>query len=407
MLNKFFNFFKGYVIIEITGKNSERFINICLRRGIDIRGVERRGEALVTRVCIRDFKRIPDIRRKTKVRIRILKKRGVRHFVKRYKKRAVFALCAVLTAAAVHESSEHIWAVEINGVKDADITLIAELLAENGIYPGADKRDLMPTGYIKNNILNKYPEISWLWVYMEGSKARVEVFELRTPPRIVDKDTPCDIVSTAEGVVKQVTVKAGDPAVSEGDAVACGDKLISGRVRAYQEGEEERYLYVHSLGTVTAYTIRTAEKDEPLYDEIRTPTGEKRRYITLEIFGKKYELFREKNTEYADYDIKTDCHELTLPMFGYMGLAMTSEKHIEVMTDRQPVSGELAVERAKNALEAEIAKTLTPLAEKTDERLEYEAVNNDTIRVKCTMSFIENIGTEELIRSEEFDQQTN
>ena len=398
MLNKFFNFLKGYVIIEIRGKNSERFINICLRRGVDIKGVKRRGETLVTRVNVSDFEKLRPIRAKTKVGIRILKKRGVRHFIKRYKKRAVFALCAVLTAIAVYESSEHIWAVEINGVKDSDITIVADLLRENGIYTGADKRDLMPTGDIKNDIINKYPEISWLWVYMEGSKARVEVFERRTPPRMVDKDTPCDIVSTSEGVVKQIIVKSGDAAVSVGDAVTCGDKLISGRVRAFQEGEEERYFYVHSLGTVTAYTMRSAEKDEPLYDEIREPTGRKKRYITLEIFGKAYNLFREKGADYADYDIKTDCHELTLPMFGYTGLALTSEKHIEVMPERQPVSEELAAQRAQDALEEEIAKTLTPFAQKTDERLEYETVNNDTIRVKCTMSFIENIGTEEIIK---------
>ena len=398
MLNKFFNFLKGYVIIEITGQNPERFINICLRRGIDVRGVKRRGNALVTRVWADDFKRLRAIRQKTRVRIRILKKRGVRYFIKRYKKRVVFVICAILTAVAVHESAAHIWAVEINGVKDADITVIADLLAENGIYPGADKRDLMPTGDIKNDVISRYPEISWLWVYMEGSKARVEVFERRTPPRMVDKDTPCDIVSTAEGVVKQVIVKSGNPTVSAGDAVTFGDKLISGRVRAFQEGEEERYLYVHSLGTVTAYTIRTAECEAPLYDEIREPTGRKKRYITLEIFGKAYNLFREKTADYADYDVKTDCYELNLPMFGYTGLSMTVEKHIEVTPVRQPVSEELAAQRAQDALEEEIAKTLTPLAQKTDERLEYEAVNDDMIRVKCTMSFIENIGTEELIK---------
>ena len=398
MLNKFFNFLKGYVIIEITGKNSERFINICLRRGVDVRGVKRRSNALVTRVYISDFKKIRAIRAKTGVKIRILKKRGVKHFIKRYKKRAVFALCAVLTAVAVHESFEHIWAVEINGIKDADIKVVAKLLEENGIYLGADKRDLAPTGDIKNDIISRYPEISWLWVYMEGSKARVEVFERRTPPRMVNKDVPCDIVSTAEGVIKQITVKAGDAAVSVGDAVTYGDKLISGRVRAFQEGEEERYLYVHSLGTVSAYTIRTAECDEPLYDEIREPTSRRKRYITLEIFGKAYKLFSEKTTEYADYDIKTDNYELNLPMFGYTGLAINSEKHIEVTPIRQPISEELAAQRAQDTLEEEIAKTLTPLAQKTDERIEYEAVNEDKIRVKCTMSFIENIGTEELIK---------
>ena len=398
MLNKFFNFLKGYVIIEISGQNPERFINICLKRGIQLSGVERRGGALVTRVYIRDFKRIPAVRRKTKVKIRILKKRGIKNFFKRYKKRAAFAICAVLCAAAVYQVFNHIWAIEINGVKNTDISRVAALLEENGIYIGAPKSALPPVGDIKNNILNQYPEISWLWVYTEGSKVRVEIFERRVPHKMIDKHIPCDIVSTGEGVIAKVTAKAGDAAVSEGDAVKRGDTLISGHVRAFRDGEEEKYLSVHALGEVLAYTMRTAEKDEPLYDEIRPPTGAVKRYVTLEIFGKKYDLFRNQAADYADYDIKTDCYELKLPMFGYTGLALTSRKHIEVAPEKIPVSEELAVERARDALEEEIGNTLTPFAQKTDERVEYSAVGGDTIRVKCTMSFIENIGTEEIIK---------
>ncbi len=398
MLNKFFNFLKGYVIIEISGQNPERFINICLRRGIRLSSVERRGGAMITRIYIRDLRHAADVRRKTKVRIHILKKRGVKNFIKRYKKRVLFAVCAALAAAAVYQSSRHIWTVEINGVKDADITRIAQLLEENGIYTGASKSKLLPIGDIKNNILADYPEISWLWVYMEGTKARVEVFERRAHHEIVDKHIPCDIVSSGEGVIKKLTVKAGRPAVAAGDAVTYGDTLISGQIDANGAEGTNKRLLVHALGEVSAYTMHSAEKDEPLYDEIRTPTGAVKRYITLEIFGKKYDLFRGMAEDYADYDIKTDCYELTLPMFGYTGLSVTSQKHIEVQPEREPVSEELAAARARDALEEEIAKTLTPLARRTDERLEYKKVSDDIIRVKCTMSFIENIGTEEIIK---------
>ncbi len=398
MLNKFFNFLKGYVIIEISGQNPERFVNICLRRGVTLGTVERRGGSLITRVYIRDFKKIIPIRRKTRVRIRILKKRGIKNFARRYKKRAAFLICAILTAVAVYQASNHIWAIEIYGIERADINRVTELLAENGVYIGAPISDMPPAGEIKKNVLVKYPQLSWMWVYMEGSKARVEVFETRTPPKIADKSLPCDIVSAGEGVIKKITAKAGDAAVRVGDAVMKGDTLISGRVKAFKEGEEEKYLSVHALGEVQAYTMRTAEKDEPLYDEIRPPTGAKKRYVTLEIFGKRYELFSKKAEDYADYDIKTNRRELTLPVFGYAGLALEEEQHIEVEPEREPISEELAIERAKDALEEEIGKTLTPFAQKTDERIEYETVGGDTIRVRCTISFIENIGTEEIIK---------
>ena len=36
MFKKFFKFLYGYVIIKVYGKGAERFINICLRRNIDV-----------------------------------------------------------------------------------------------------------------------------------------------------------------------------------------------------------------------------------------------------------------------------------------------------------------------------------------------------------------------------------
>lgn len=407
MLNKCFNFLKGYVIILLYGKNPERFINICLKRQIPVWGILRREGAMEIRVYMRDFKRLREIRRKTGVKIRIADKISLSRLLYRYRKRVLFAVCAILCAAAVNASSGRIWAVEINGVRNADILEVARLLEENGVFVGAAKKNLLPTSEIKNNVIAGCDELAWLWIYMEGSKARVEVSERRIPPTLVEREKASDIVSAADGVIKKITVKLGDPCVKTGDAVAAGDVLVSGKVRAYRDGEEENYLYVHSLGEVLAYTIHTAKTEQKLYDEIRTPTGNNKRYITLELFGKKYELFNEKATEFADYDIKTDCHELKLPFFGYTGLAMTVEKHIEVEPSKQEISVDLAVERAQCALEEQIAKELTPLADMTDKRVEYDFAGEDTIIVKCTMSFIENIGTEELIRSEYFDQQTN
>lgn len=395
MLNKFFKFLKGYVIIELYGKNPERFINICLRRNIDIWDVLPTDNGMKLKVYKKDFKRLRAVRAKSAVKLKIKRKCGIYSLFKRYKKRYVFAVCAVLCIFAVYSVSQHIWTIEINGVKNSDVKILAAQLAENGVVIGADKKDLKSISEIKKDILSKNSDIVWLWIYFEGTKARVEVSEVRMPPELEDRKTPCDIKAVREGVIKNITVKNGEAAVRRGDAVEKGDVLISGKVTAFREGYEEKYMYVHSLGTVEAYTTHTAEGEGKLYNEIRTPTGKVKYYPTVEIFGKRYDLYGNKNTDYKDYDIKTECYEPSVPLFGKIGIALTVEKNLEVEVKRFPIDEETAVQIVQDRLEEEIAKELTPFAELESSETEYEKTDDETIKVKCTMNFTESIGAEE------------
>lgn len=407
MLNKFFNFLKGYVIIDIIGRGRERFINICLRRGIKIWGILPGNGKCSLCVYVKDFKRLREIRRKCSVSIRILKKKSVFHTLLRYRKRYVFLACMILSAFFIFHTSGYIWAVEINGVENTDVIELSRLLEENGIYVGSRKAKLPLISDIKTNIINRTDDIAWLWIYMEGTKARVEVWERRVPHKIIEKDIPVNIVSLSDGVIEDITVKSGEAAVSVGDAVEKGDILIGSKVRAYREGEEENYIYVHSIGDVRAYTIHTQTEEEKLYDEIRTPTGKIKRQITLELFGKKYDFFRDKKIEFSDYDIKTDCYELKLPFLGFTGIALTVRKNLEVDVEHREISLDIAKERAKNRAEEKIAKKLNPFSVLLGSETEYEKINKDTIKVNCTMSFSELIGTEEILRSENIDEQTD
>ncbi|MCD8391276.1 MAG: sporulation protein YqfD, partial [Firmicutes bacterium] len=377
------------------------FINICLRRNIEIWDVSPKSAGAMTlKISKRDFKRIRSIRGKSEVKIKIRKKRGLYNFLKRYRKRYMFAVCALLCVWAVYAVSQHIWSIEINGVKNSDINTLAAQLAENGVVIGAKKKDLKSVGEIKKDIIIHNNDIAWLWIYFDGTKARVEVSETRVPSVETEEGEPCDITAVREGVIKDITVKSGEAQVKRGDAAEKGDVLISGKVAVYREGDPEEYMYVRSLGTVEAYTSHTAEREEKLYNEVRVPTGKSKRYFTLEIFGKQYNLYREKNVEYEDYDIQTECHELVLPIFQNIGIALTVEKNSEVTAERYPIDEETAVAAAKDKLEEEIANELTLFAELQSESVEYEKTDDETIKVRCTMGFTENIGAEEEIRSE-------
>ena len=73
-------FLFGYVMIQVEGKNLERFLNILMSNGLDIKNIRRNGPySLTLDIVTFDFYRLRNIIRKNRVRIkiRILKKRGL------------------------------------------------------------------------------------------------------------------------------------------------------------------------------------------------------------------------------------------------------------------------------------------------------------------------------------------
>lgn len=395
MFKKLFKFLKGYVIIEICGKNTARFINICLRRGIEIYDTKPlNGGSIQLSVLKKDFFLLPGVARKTKTCVRIKQKRGLYNIIARYKKRYMFAAGFFAFLLFIAIASQFIWVVEINGVENADYEKIIAVLEENGVRSGARKKELPPLNEIKNDILFKNDDIAWAWVYIEGAKARVEISEKIIPPAVIDKSVTSSIAARCEGVIKSVTVKGGEQILKAGDAVEPGDIIISGKVGTYREGEPEKYIYVRAVGTVEAYTSHSAEGDYKLLYESRIPTGEKKSYYSLELFGKKFDLFKNKSISYEEFDKIENRSEFSLPFLGYSGIALCSEKYEEVSVNREPVSVDTALETARTELEEKIAKELRAGSRLLSSDISYEPVDKDTIHIKLIMDFIENIGVD-------------
>ena len=87
MFDKLFHFLKGYVIIEVYGSDLERFLNICVRRKLDVSNAQRNADGTITlHISATDFRQLRPIAFKTKKRVRILEKYGLHNIIKRYKK---------------------------------------------------------------------------------------------------------------------------------------------------------------------------------------------------------------------------------------------------------------------------------------------------------------------------------
>ena len=380
MFKKFFKFLYGYVIIKVYGKGAERFINICLRRNIDVWNIKPFDDGIEMCIYIKDFFHIRQVRKKSNVKIKISQRRGIKHLMQLYRKRYLFligfALCIIFFAV----SAQFIW-------------------DSIGIKSGALKAKLPDGMESKAAIINNNDHIAWAWVYIEGAKARVEIYEQIIPPNIVDKDTPCDIVAACDGIINHMVVKNGEEVLNDGDAVKTGDVIVSGKVATYKEGYPEEYIYVHSMADIMAYTTHSKNGDYKLYYESRVPTGKNRYMVSLEVFGKMFSLPLGR-MNFEEYDVNETRHEICIPFFGYTGIAFDTVKYTEVNVNKEPISIETAVEFAKNDLEEKISNELLYGSTLTDENVEYEKIDNETINVKLEMNFIQNIATSQPISAD-------
>lgn len=394
MFNKFFKFLYGYVIIEICGKGAERFLNICMHRSIEVWDTLPIKNGIQLRLLRNDFRLIRGIARKCGVSVRIKEKHGLLHMIRLYRNRPVIPAMLIICIALCVFSTRFIWLVEINGVENSDISGITETLEKMGVKSGALKSRI-PSGMdLKRAIISENDHIAWAWVYIEGAKARVEIYEQIIPPVIVDKDMPCDIIASCDGSIKRMIVKNGHEVLSAGDAVSAGDIIVTGKVPVYKEEQPEEYIYVHSIAEIEAYTSHKRTGDYKLYYESRTPTGKRKKQRSIEIFGKMYTLPM-RNIAYEDYDVSEKRSELNIPFFGYSGIALDTVSYDEVTVNKEPISIETAVEFAKNDLEEKIAKELTDGSRLQNENIEYVRKDDETISVTLEMNFIQNIAAEQ------------
>ena len=87
------NYILGYVRITVEGYYIERFINICRNNKIIIWNLKRdKSVRLNLNIGIKDFKKIKKIAKKTKCKVKIIKKKGLPFLFNRYKKRKIFVI---------------------------------------------------------------------------------------------------------------------------------------------------------------------------------------------------------------------------------------------------------------------------------------------------------------------------
>ena len=72
------NYIIGYVNIKVESYFLERFINICISKKIFLWNIKRKKSTILyANISIKDYKRLKEITRKTKSRVKIESKKGL------------------------------------------------------------------------------------------------------------------------------------------------------------------------------------------------------------------------------------------------------------------------------------------------------------------------------------------
>lgn len=394
LLLRLWNYLRGYVIILVEGYFLEKFINICTHRQIYLWDVKRRKNCVMTmKVSIKGFKMIKPVSRKANCRVRILKKRGLPFIFSRYRRRKTFVLGAVFFIFTFYVLTSFIWAVEVTGNKKLETRFIVEKLASMGIKPGVLKFNIN-TEKVVNYMMLDIDQLSWISVTVKGTKVKVQLAERISPPELVHKDEPCNIVAARDGVIKSIIVKDGQEMVKAGDTVIKGQILISGSIKI--RNEEERTRMVHAIGSVKARTWY--EQEWPVVTRVteKVRTGRTKDNLSLLIFTKRIKLLHGevKFENYDKVEIKKRIsvgEDVVLP-FEYV---------IDRFYENNLVEKEIGIDEAKqiaadNAYK-KASENVPESAEKVKTNLNFIQKDNGELVAKVIIECIEEIGVTEKI----------
>ena len=228
MLENLFQYLQGYLILELSGSEKERFINLCKNREIEIIQIFTINNTTFCKMKSGDYKKVRAFIKKTGCKLRIKIKRGLPFLLKRLKKRKGMVLGFILFFLIITQCAGRIWHIGVEGGFLHTREQIMQVMANEMKVYGGIPAETVDCFEIEKKLRLDYNEIGWISVEKRGCCLFVRMNESTMPKQNVTLEVPSHIVAAQDGVVKRIEVLAGVPMVKIGDEVKKGDILISG-----------------------------------------------------------------------------------------------------------------------------------------------------------------------------------
>ena len=208
---------------------------------------------------------------------------------------------------------------------------------------------------MRNHVLLKLPDVSWLTVNVRGCVAHVQVVERQRPPQTIRDEDVCNVVAARSGLVTKVQALDGKAQVAVGSTVTEGQLLISGVVDSPQNG----LRLLHGLGEVWARTWHEQSVLVPLTVEQRVGEGTTRRYVSLDVGKDRIKFYGKGSVMDANCDKITEYKPITLPGGFRLPLTVVIEEVTRWDTEIVERSQEEAQQEGEALLLRQLEESLT------------------------------------------------
>jgi len=381
----------GYLKLSVEGYYIERFINICKNNKITIWNLKRNKEIeLYLNVRISEFKKICEIAKKTKCKIKIKNKKGIPFLLHKYKKRKIFLILLISITCFIGFSSNFVWNVEIKEENGQKLENVEKDIENAGLKTGILKSKVK-TKEIINNIRLQRKDVAWIGIELKGTNAIVKLVKADEKPEIIDENEYCSIISNKSGIITKISAQTGTANVKVGDIVKENDVLING----WMEGKFTGIRYVHAKGDVEAKVWHTKHK-KILYNTTQTiETGNTEKKYEMKINNFKINFYKNLS-KFKIYDtIET---ENKFKIFSDFYLPISFVKKIN--KEQEKVQKKYSLEEAKTIGIKELQEELDKEIE-NKENIVNKNINTyeqeDGVDIYVTYEVLENIGTNEKI----------
>ncbi|BDG61409.1 sporulation protein YqfD [Caldinitratiruptor microaerophilus] len=405
MLPGIWRYLAGTVLVEVTGPQPERFVNLAVDAGIDLWDVHRRPDRLRARMLAPDFLCVRPVARRARCRVRIRSRSGLPFAWRRLRRRRGLLAGAALSALVLLWAVGHVWAVEVEGTRLLDPRAVRAALARLGLHPGVWRVSVRPEA-VERELPRLVPEVGWVSVRLDGTRAIVQVVE-RTTVRPPAPRGQVDIVARKPCIVDSVVVFRGRRRVQEGEVVTPGQVLIEGYLYHFS-APPQRPLFggapwppvpdrpvgpIQADGQVFGRCFYEEYVEVPLYEEREEATGRRQGRVVLRLGRREILLKGSPAPPFARYRLQR--RSVGLP--GWRNwrppVELTTEIYEETRLMRVPRSPEAAREEAIRSLEERVRWQLQPGTDRVVRREIQEKVRTpDYLGLRVLIETREEIG---------------
>ena len=378
----------GYVLLTIRGVTLDWLLNACDQENIRLYSVKRVFRTEIhARVRMRRYQRLCELAKEMGCKVEPKKRAGVPFFIQRVRRRRAFLIGGILFVLSVVVLTQFVWSIQIVGVNESAAQNLKVQLQDKGIDAGTPWQKVDLNG-IENELMMDNDWAAYIIAQKRGVSLVVEAVPITTAPKEEQKDAPCDIVATTDGVIQQLKPLEGVRMVQEGDIVEKGDVLISGTI-ARQEGEDGEDREVCARGEVLAKVWYTAQASASMEQEVAKETGRTAVQRTLTLGGWTIALDGAPE-DFSDTIVK---EEKEYPIIGlFLPATMQVKTIAEVNRIMEPISYEKAETIAKQKAEEEIKKIVPDGIQITNLSYTCQQEDEKSLSVKVYAETIQDIG---------------